>query len=101
MAPQVGLDPTTLRLTAGCSAIELLRSVVVRALARPLGNRLYHSISSQFVKTTRPVTSALRRPDHLCLHPKSGSLFEAQPLRESPSLFLLRYGVGLATPLRR
>src|SRR5512146_151699 len=26
MAPQVGLDPTTLRLTAGCSAIELLRS---------------------------------------------------------------------------
>ena len=30
MAPQVGLEPTTLRLTAGCSAIELLRSVVVR-----------------------------------------------------------------------
>src|SRR5207248_3362429 len=27
MAPQVGLEPTTLRLTAGCSAIELLRSV--------------------------------------------------------------------------
>ena len=25
-APQVGLEPTTLRLTAGCSAIELLRS---------------------------------------------------------------------------
>jgi hypothetical protein len=30
MAPQVGLEPTTLRLTAGCSAIELLRSVVLR-----------------------------------------------------------------------
>jgi hypothetical protein len=29
MAPQVGLEPTTLRLTAGCSAIELLRSVVM------------------------------------------------------------------------
>jgi Phage integrase family len=29
MAPQVGLEPTTLRLTAECSAIELLRSVVV------------------------------------------------------------------------
>jgi hypothetical protein len=28
MAPQVGFEPTTLRLTAGCSAIELLRSVV-------------------------------------------------------------------------
>ncbi len=30
LAPQVGLEPTTLRLTAGCSAIELLRSVVIR-----------------------------------------------------------------------
>ena len=28
MAPQVGLEPTTLRLTAGCSAIELLRNFV-------------------------------------------------------------------------
>src|SRR5258705_8458010 len=28
LAPQVGLEPTTLRLTAGCSAIELLRSDV-------------------------------------------------------------------------
>ena len=27
MAPQVGLEPTTLRLTAECSAIELLRSM--------------------------------------------------------------------------
>jgi hypothetical protein len=25
-APEVGLEPTTLRLTAGCSAIELLRN---------------------------------------------------------------------------
>ena len=29
MAPQVGLEPTTLRLTAECSAIELLRNIVV------------------------------------------------------------------------
>ena len=33
-APQVGLEPTTLRLTAECSAIELLRKI--RALARRL-----------------------------------------------------------------
>ena len=33
MAPQVGLEPTTLRLTAGCSAIELLRSVVSRTVS--------------------------------------------------------------------
>src|SRR5260370_37088180 len=40
MAPQVGLEPTTLRLTAGCSAIELLRSVecgiVVSIITSPL-----------------------------------------------------------------
>jgi hypothetical protein len=27
MAPEVGLEPTTLRLTAECSAIELLRNM--------------------------------------------------------------------------
>src|SRR5664280_2103128 len=36
MAPQVGLEPTTLRLTAGCSAIELLRSVCALPTARQL-----------------------------------------------------------------
>ena len=29
LAPQVGLEPTTLRLTAECSAIELLRNIGV------------------------------------------------------------------------
>jgi hypothetical protein len=28
LAPQVGLEPTTLRLTAECSAIELLRNIL-------------------------------------------------------------------------
>jgi hypothetical protein len=37
MAPEVGLEPTTLRLTAECSAIELLRSVLGRdSLSRAL-----------------------------------------------------------------
>ena len=30
LAPQVGLEPTTLRLTAECSAIELLRNIGMR-----------------------------------------------------------------------
>jgi hypothetical protein len=34
MAPQVGLEPTTLRLTAECSAIELLRSVLAGQACR-------------------------------------------------------------------
>jgi hypothetical protein len=48
MAPQVGLEPTTLRLTAECSAIELLRSVVKRARSARLFD--YHSIRLRSVK---------------------------------------------------
>ena len=33
LAPQVGLEPTTLRLTAECSTIELLRSKMARAIS--------------------------------------------------------------------
>ena len=32
LAPEVGLEPTTLRLTAECSAIELLRNMGTRKL---------------------------------------------------------------------
>jgi hypothetical protein len=50
MAPQVGLEPTTLRLTAGCSAIELLRSVAPagRRSVRQLRN---HIIWRRLLKT--------------------------------------------------
>jgi prolyl oligopeptidase len=49
MAPQVGFEPTTLRLTAECSAIELLRSVVQRARSARL--HVYHSILMRGLKT--------------------------------------------------
>ena len=35
LAPQVGFEPTTLRLTAECSAIELLRSNTLSPLQIP------------------------------------------------------------------
>ena len=44
LAPQVGLEPTTLRLTAGCSAIELLRSVVASRRELRLSCHLFYSI---------------------------------------------------------
>ena len=43
MAPQVGLEPTTLRLTAECSAIELLRNKVHEV---PAGGRRLNSLFS-------------------------------------------------------
>ncbi len=42
MAPEVGLEPTTLRLTAECSAIELLRSVLERGKIRALRFHSYN-----------------------------------------------------------
>ncbi len=47
LAPQVGLEPTTLRLTAECSTIELLRS-------NARIGRFYYS------KALRPVSTVLR-----------------------------------------
>ncbi len=37
LAPQVGFEPTTLRLTAECSTVELLRSISPFGLALPFG----------------------------------------------------------------
>ena len=42
MAPEVGLEPTTLRLTAECSAIELLRSVQEREIPHALRSASYN-----------------------------------------------------------
>ncbi len=57
MAPQVGLEPTTLRLTAGCSAIELLRSVVGRlGIAARSHCTANHIKAPASLKTASPVT---------------------------------------------
>src|ERR1700756_4625106 len=52
MAPQVGLEPTTLRLTAGCSAIELLRSGVQTYLSTPEFVLFDHNIWSHRLGTS-------------------------------------------------
>jgi hypothetical protein len=63
LAPQVGLEPTTLRLTAGCSAIELLRSR--RKPAARTGSRFQchynDNIPSQCRKEKR---TGLESPNH-------------------------------------
>src|SRR5579883_1458975 len=57
LAPQVGLEPTTLRLTAGCSAIELLRSVVGRlGIAARSDCTANHIEAPASLKTASPVT---------------------------------------------
>jgi hypothetical protein len=87
MAPQVGLEPTTLRLTAGCSAIELLRSVVDRAFPGRWTFDFHHSISGRIVKTVWPVL------------PLGVQKITLAPVAEPARAFLLRYFVGLGTPL--
>ena len=53
MAPQVGLEPTTLRLTAGCSAIELLRSVALRVRTGVERDAIFKVIISRGVDKRR------------------------------------------------
>ena len=51
MAPQVGLEPTTTRLTAECSAIELLRII-------ESGDDLsYRAVASQVLSAREVLTS--------------------------------------------
>ena len=51
MAPQVGLEPTTLRLTAECSAIELLRNMGSG------GDLLSRAVTSQVPSALKGLTS--------------------------------------------
>ncbi len=48
LAPEVGLEPTTLRLTAGCSAIELLRNSC---------DRVGHRSDVSLAQPTQPLES--------------------------------------------
>ena len=62
MAPQVGLEPTTLRLTAECSAIELLRNIDTGKFPYryPLesgDDLLSRAVSSQVPSALRGLTS--------------------------------------------
>ena len=59
MAPQVGLEPTTLRLTAECSAIELLRNVaaVLPAAMGSGGVLSSRAVSSQVLSALMGLTS--------------------------------------------
>ena len=64
MAPQVGLEPTTLRLTAECSAIELLRNMAVvvqfllyNHLLESGSDLLSRAVSSQVPSAQRGLTS--------------------------------------------
>ena len=51
LAPQVGLEPTTLRLTAECSAIELLRTM------ESGGDLLSRTVTSQVPSALKGLTS--------------------------------------------
>jgi hypothetical protein len=63
MAPAVGFEPTTLRLTAECSAIELRRTTAWRP--RPESNRRTRICSPLHDHSaTRPETTYVDKPHH-------------------------------------
>src|SRR6266496_158512 len=98
LAPQVGLEPTTLRLTAECSAIELLRNkrphidkTMCRARKRFYNRRVSERqgrvlTTGRLLTEMRPIFQSLR---HCCVcenisHCKNDAarLFPATCLRE-------------------
>src|SRR5438876_11957005 len=51
MAPQTGFEPVTLRLTAGCSTVELLRSEGEMNAPGGAGDRYYFYISARAMRS--------------------------------------------------
>src|SRR6185369_3783295 len=89
MAPQVGLEPTTLRLTAGCSAIELLRSI---AWAR---KRRYLVVESIVTRLDLHV----KIPQSFPLNPRN-SARKTPPASQVASHFLQQFYRSAAPPIR-
>src|ERR1700686_3380555 len=74
MAPQVGLEPTTLRLTAGCSASRSLILKGIRAALR------HDNCSSFGVLLDNLLDNFLARPDHIAC---AGMIRQLQVISQS------------------
>lgn len=82
-APQVGLEPTTSRLTAGCSTIELLRNGLRRALARTTGKNVIDAagVSSPAARSSRDFPAkSVRRGKMSPFRPATGSVSPFRPV---------------------
>ena len=84
MAPQVGLEPTTLRLTAECSTIELLRSKMGRS--NPLDQRLLRAVNR--IAPRGGLIAAAQG--------ELRSLSRRQPVRTTSCRFFSRFSFALA-----
>ena len=92
-APQVGLEPTTLRLTAECSAIELLRNM------ESGGDLLSRTVTSQVPSALKGLTSVFGMGTGVTpssLPPEMVSLF-----RQARSVVLFFLFADLLAPLCR
>ena len=108
MAPQVGLEPTTLRLTAGCSAIELLRSGR-RALRAASSQKSYQSHDGMGIRAFLAVSEQNRRravagisqgeSPHRQKKSRSGSFVSVPKTSANLSIPSLHLGAGLEPAL--
>ena len=92
MAPQVGLEPTTLRLTAECSAIELLRNIESGSdlLSRAVTSQVpstHKGLTSVFGMGTGGSPSPLPPEFFRVLRASSHTLKTAHPVFKHPALF--------------
>src|ERR1017187_1344724 len=68
LAPQVGLEPTTLRLTAECSTIELLRSSGVLSLKQTPGRGVKFRVAARTASNHLVEQLGTRARDHYLVH---------------------------------
>ncbi len=95
MAPQVGLEPTTLRLTAGCSAIELLRTVGCRNFKYLAAQMTTHGYLKDQTVTRRRVLC-----DPYLTHVFSGQDSSERNRNTEPVTLIIRDVAGLLRALQ-
>ena len=64
MAPKVGLEPTTNRLTAGCSTTELLRNIIIHTLLRLPCTFIIITSTSKYTSTFKKISEDFSISNH-------------------------------------
>ncbi len=63
LAPRAGFEPATLRLTAGCSTVELSRNVSTNAIVPGMGSTVKRTLQAVQAAVSRTSASTPDRPD--------------------------------------
>ena len=101
LAPPVGLEPTTTRLTAECSTIELWRNILFQKLPEPAARKLLLSSSSECHPTSILQTPSLTLAHSETYAPAFGNLHGHSCPLSSPLASALSVSSGISVLEKR